>query len=163
MNNIIFVAIVLAACSFACQILTMFAIRHLDEKIAQSGAFYKTVLDIFDRMSDMHKSMLENIGKMKQLNDDIIEQYKIISAQYDNIKESHELVIEQYHRIYEAFRNCEDRYSDIYEQWREMTAQYEDIKSAIDEIKPSEETDEFAKRRDMAIDVIRKAQEKVGA
>ena len=140
MNNIIFVAIVLAACSFTLNILLLARFASLTHSIQSIGICYGNLLKAVADLSRMNENG-NNIVK------GIWETY----------------VIEQYNRICEAFRTCEDRYSDIYDQWSEMTARYEDIKSAIEELKPSEETDEFAKQRDIAIDMIRKSQEKVGA
>ena len=163
MNNIIFVAIVLAACSFTLNILLLARFASLTHSIQSIGICYgnllKAVADL-SRMNENGNNIVKGIWETYQT---MYKLHEKTNTQYDSIKESYDLVIEQYNRICEAFRTCEDRYSDIYDQWSEMTARYEDIKSAIEELKPSEETDEFAKQRDIAIDMIRKSQEKVGA
>lgn len=163
MNNIIFVAIVLAACSFALNIILLVRFTSLTYSIQSIGICYGNLLkatEDLSRINENGNNIVKGIWETYQTMHKLQEK---TNEQCDNIKKCNDLIIEQYHHIYDAFKLCEERYSDIYDQWSEMTARYEDIKSAIDELKPTEETDEFAKRRDMAIDMIRKAQEKVGA
>ena len=167
MNNVIFIMAVLMALSFVAQIFIMVENRKLDEKIAQSGAFYKTVLDLVDGMSEQY-------GHINDLHKDIYEQYQTMCKQqelilksYEIIKDENEMMLKGYKQIGEAFAHCEERYSDIYDQWSEMTARFEDIKSGIEKLRPADEDrgalDEFAKKRDLALGVIKGTQEKVGA
>ena len=155
------------ALSFVMQILILVENRKLDDKIAQSGAFYKTVLDLVDgmneqygRINDLHKDIYEQYQKMS-------EQKELILKSYEIFKDENEMLLKEYKQIGEAFAHCEERYSDIYDQWSEMTARFEDIKAGIDGLKPADEDsvalDEFAKKRDMALGMIKDTQEKVGA
>lgn len=136
MNNVIFIMAVLVALSFVTQILILVENRKLDEKIAQSGAFYKTVLDLVDGVSEQY-------GHINDLHKDIYEQYQKMSKQqelilksYDIFKDENEMLLKEYKQIGEAFTHCEERYSDIYDQWSEMTARFEDIKAEIERLKP---------------------------
>ena len=147
------------ALSFVAQIFILVENRKLDEKIAQSGAFYKTVLDLVDEMDEQY-------GRISDLHKDIYEQYQRMSRQQESIlkayeifKDENEMLLKEYKQIGEAFAHCEERYSDIYDQWSEMTARFEDIKSGIERLKPADEDrvalDEFAKKRDLALGVIK--------
>lgn len=127
---------VFMALSFVMQILILVENRKLDEKIAQSGAFYKTVLDLVDGISEQY-------GRISDLHKDIYEQYQDMNKQkelilksYEIFKDENEMLLKEYKQIGEAFAHCEERYSDIYEQWGEMSARFEDIKAGIEGLKP---------------------------
>lgn len=124
------------ALSFVTQILILVENRKLDEKIAQSGVFYKTVHDLLDGISEQY-------GRIIDLHKDIYEQYQTMCKQqelmlksYDIFKDENEMLLKEYKQIGEAFAHCEERYSDIYDQWSEMTARFEDIKAGIEGLKP---------------------------
>ena len=155
------------ALSFVAQILILVENRKLDEKIAQSGAFYKTVLDLLDGMSeqyrrinDLHKDIYEQYQKMSEQQESILKIYEIF-------KDENEMLLKEYKQIGEAFAHCEERYSDIYDQWSEMSARFEDIKAGIEGLRPADKdrvaSDEFAKKRDLALGMLKDAHEKVGA
>lgn len=136
MSNVIFIMAVLMGLSFVAQILILVKNRKLDEKIAQSGAFYKTVLDLVDGMgeqyggiNDLHKDIYEQYQKMSK-------QQELILKSYEIFKDENEMLLKEYKQIGEAFAHCEERYSDIYDQWSEMTARFEDIKAGIEKLKP---------------------------
>ena len=132
MNNLIFIALIMAALSLAVSMSLLIIFCELRKDIRKIGFTYDGLLKAAENQERLSANEAEILK-------DIWESYRDMQEKYGTIIFQHGHLSEQYKHIAESFKCCEERYSDIYDQWSEMTARFEEIGTKIDELKPPKE------------------------
>lgn len=138
MNNIIFIALVLALGSVALNVILFVKLVSLTKEIHGIGCRYGDLLKTADDQIQISKTGNDFVKGIYETYQTMSKLQSRINEQYDRMFEQHERLINQYGHLAEAFRMCEERYSDMFDQYDKVSGQLDKIeKDLTDVTKPS--------------------------
>lgn len=138
MNNIIFIALVLALGSVALNVILLIKFATLVTEIHSVGIHYGDLLKTAEdqiRISENGNAIVKGIHESYQT---MAKLQSRINEQYDRMFEQYERILDQYKHLAEAFKLSEERYADMYEQYDRAIDKLDKIEKDLTDItKPS--------------------------
>lgn len=134
MNNVIFIALVLALGSVALNVILFVKLVSLTKEIRGIGIHYGDLLKTAEnqiRVSENGNAIVKGVYETYQTMSKLQSR---IDEQYDRMLEQYERLINQYDHLAEAFKISEERYSDMYEEYESAQSKLEELAHAVSEL-----------------------------
>lgn len=134
MNNVIFIALVLALGSVTLNVILFVKLISLTNEIRGIGICYGNLLKTAEdqtRISENGNAIVKGIHESYQT---MAKLQSCINEQYDRMFEQYERILDQYKHLAEAFKISEERYSDMYEEYESAQSKLEELAHAVSEL-----------------------------
>ena len=139
MNNVIFIALVLALGSVALNVILFVKLVSLTKEIHGVGIHYGDLLKTAEnqiRVSENGNAIVKGVYETYQTMSKL---QSLINEQYERMVEQYERILDQYKHLAEAFKLSEERYADMYEQYDRVVDKLDKIeKDLTDVTKPKQ-------------------------
>lgn len=134
MNNVIFIALVLALGSVTLNVILFAKLASLTKEIHGIGCRYGDLLKTADDQIQISKNGNAIVKSIYETYQTMSKLQSRINEQYDRMLEQHERLINQYDHLAEAFKISEERYSDMYEEYESAQSKLEELAHAVSEL-----------------------------